>query len=220
MPNNHSFFTGNYRRATVLSALKMVAAALMLTIAVVSCSDTTSNPPTTGNNRTSEPDTSAVGEGKFLFEMTYVNYAWGYRLRGSYIDNHGNIYSYEYPRGASPWTAANDDSLTEAELRAKYDSSATLTGKIDLSELRRMYVLIPHAAQGTLTDPVHVCSDFGGLSYLAYVYSPETQTYKRVLLYTAGDLARKNMSDEADRLYRALKQAFGVSGPEPCAYPE
>ncbi|MDD4050593.1 MAG: hypothetical protein PHR28_01670, partial [candidate division Zixibacteria bacterium] len=172
------------------------------------------------NSKTSEPDTTSVGEGKFLLERTYENYAWGYVLNGSYIDNRGNIYSYEYPHGASPWIAVNSDSLTEAELRAKYVSSATLIGHVDLSALRWMYSLIPGAEQGTLTDPVHVCSDFGGVSYLAYIYSPATQTYKTVLLYQAGDLARKNTSNEADQLYHALRQVFGVTGPEICGYPE
>ena len=220
MPNNHSPFTVRRRRAAVPCALMTIAAALALVIAVGSCSDKTSNPPTTGNNPASEPDTTPVGEGKFLFERTYVNYAWGYRLQGSYIDNRGNIYSYEYPHDASPWTPADYDSLTEADLRAKYDSSATPTGHIDLDVLRWMYSLIPGAAQGTITDPVQRCADFGKVDYLAYVYSPETQTYKTVLLYRAGDFAMMNTSEDAHRLYHSLMLAFEITRPDDCAYPE
>lgn len=208
------------RRAAIFCTLMTVMAALALIIAIGSCNDKSSNSPATGGKPTSEPDTTPVGDGKYLFEMTYVNYAWGYRLQGSYIDNRGNIYSYQYPHGASPWTPADYDSLTEAELRAKYDSSATLIGHVDLSALRWMYSLIPAAEQGTITDPVHVCSDFGKVDYLAYVYSPETQTYKTVLLYRAGDMAMMNTSEDAHRLYHSLMLAFGITRPDDCAYPE
>ena len=208
------------RRTAIFCTLMTLMAALALIIAIGSCNDKSSNPPATGNKPTSEPDTTPVGDGKFLFERTYVNYAWGYVLNGSYIDNRGNIYSYQYPHGASPWIPGNNDSLTEAEMRAKYDSSATLTGHIDLSVLRWMYSLIPGAEQGTITDPVQRCADFGKVDYLAYVYSPETQTYKTVLLYRAGDMAMMNTSDDAHRLYHSLMLAFGITRPDDCAYPE
>lgn len=220
MPNNHSLFMGKCRRAAIFRILMTFTTALLLIIAIGSCSDKAGNSPTVGKDPTSEPDTNPVGEGKFLFERTYVNYAWGYRLQGSYIDNRGNIYSYAYPRGASPWIPANSDSLTEAELRAKYDSSATLTGHTDLDALRWMYALIPGAAQGTIADPVQRCADFGAVDYLAYVYSPETQTYKTVLLYQAGDMAMMNTSGDAHRLYHSLMVAFGITRPDDCAYPE
>ncbi len=217
MPEKHNFCRD--RSQPGIALLIMTAIALAPILSPVSCSDTPNN-PSAGNHQTSEPDTSAISEGKFLFDRTYINFAWGYTLRGAYIDNYGDMYTYEYPESASPWTPVDFDFPTEAELMAKFGSSPTLIGRVDRDQLRRMHSLIPAAEQGTLSDPVHVCADAGGTSYVAYVYLPETQTYKAVLLYLAGVYAQKNTSREADRLYHSMREAFGTTGPEACGYPE
>jgi|GEM_PF-1827060 len=200
--------------------LVILATALVLIIAGVSCTDNPGSPTEIGSRETHGHDELATADGTYLFEWYYVNFAWGYKLYGMYIDKWGDIYSYRYPAGSSPWYPASFDSLTEAELRAKYDSTPTFVGRVDLATLKSMRALIPGAATGTMSDPYCQCKDGGGTEYLAYVYSPKTKYYKRVILYETGNCARKNLSDEADSLYHTIRKALGFTGPEHCGYPE
>jgi hypothetical protein len=146
---------------------------------------------------------------KFLFEISTVNYAWGRVIRGLYVDSHGGV--HEYNHSYADWLPSGMNAYSQAELSDKFDKKQQKT-TIDAATLARMYKLIEPASMGELTLPTHRCFDAGVTSYVAYSYDQKSQRYKSVLLYQAGDIAQKNLSESAKTLYEWL---FSFSGGRP-----
>lgn len=146
---------------------------------------------------------------EFLFEAAYVNYAWGRRINGYFVNRDGIVYSYNHDD--ADWRPKGDDSVTGDELREKYQNLQQV-GQVDRQKLSQMAALIPLAGQGQLSDPVGRCADFGEWQYLAYLYDADSDTYRLVLLYQAGDQARKNLSLSAEALYNWL---FTITADKP-----
>ncbi len=148
----------------------------------------------------------AVGEDpirqKFLFEITYVNHAWGFQLRGIYIDNQGRVYKYDHSHEV--WQPSNPELYTEEELFRKFESNKEFVKTVDKQVLFEMYNLINAANEGMLSKPVSNCADAGFTAYLAYLFDRKAHTYKPILLYQTGDWAQKNLSQSAKVLYEWL----------------
>ena len=50
-----------------------------------------------------------------MFQLEYVNYAWGYQHNGFIIDNEGNVLTYSNPEN---WNFPDKDfSLTESQVQ-------------------------------------------------------------------------------------------------------
>ena len=137
----------------------------------------------------------------FLFEISTVNYAWGREIRGLYVDSQGGV--YEYNRSDADWQPADKDAYSEAELSDKFHKKQPKQ-TVEAATLARMQKLIEPASAGKLTPPAGRCFDAGVTRYLAYSYDQRSQRYKPVLLYQAGDIAQKNLSESARTLYEWL----------------
>ena len=61
----------------------------------------------------------------YLFEIEYVNHAWGYVHNGLYIDNKGNVFSYKYDFQDDPWKPKSYDYYSVRELIEKYNHQRT-----------------------------------------------------------------------------------------------
>lgn len=161
------------------------------------------------------PDDQAI-----LFEVAYVNFAWGYRCEGWYIDGEGRRYSYSYARDDDPWRPQNPEAITEQELLDKYSHGARFLGTVDPAAVATARSLIPASSVGRMSDRVSVCRDFGGAGYLAYVRDDSSLTYHPVLLYQQGDWAYRNLSAEARTLFDWLREVSGQQGEINCPAPE
>lgn len=147
----------------------------------------------------------------YLFEIGYENHAWGLQINGFVVDVQGCVYRYNHDQ--AEWRPADPDAITAAELGDKFRSREQV-GTVDTGTLNAMAALIEAASTGTFSDPVSVCADFGGQSFLAYLYDGAGNVYRPVLLYTAGDVATKNLSTSAETLYNWL---FTIGGrPKDC----
>lgn len=138
---------------------------------------------------------------KYLFEIEYINHAWGYRLNGTVIDNQGYIYNYSYNFDDTPWDTTGEI-LTEADLDVKFSHNQVLTGIVPMDTLLKYYGMIEAAAQGQLSPPATRCFDFGLLTTMAYQKDTLTGAYNSVLLHRAGDMAQINYAPQADLIYR------------------
>lgn len=162
---------------------------------------------------TDEGDTPIDQE--FLFEVEYVNFAWGLTWKGFYVDHDGDVWTYELD---APWPHADASSYTAQELLEKYEAGRVKVAHVDGDRLRRMFDLVDDAARGTLTDPVNRCADAGEVSFRAWSSDTATERYRPVLLRQEGDWARENTSAAARELYSWLKSlvpGFGLMGCEP-----
>jgi hypothetical protein len=151
----------------------------------------------------------------FLFEVEYVNYAWGFVWRGFHVDRNGDVRSYTLE---SSWPHVGANTFSKAELLEKYDVGPARIGTIDLDKLRRMVATIPAAAAGALGDPVQRCADAGTVSFVAWTFDAGTARYSPTVLRMEGDIARENRATEAYELYawlQTLAPGFGIAGCEP-----
>jgi len=151
----------------------------------------------------------------FLFEVSYVNYAWGFAASGFHLDREGDVWRYTLE---APWPGADASSFTEEQLLEKYDAGRALLTQVEADRLRRMFALVDDAERGPLTDPVHRCADAGTVEFIAWMYDSATARYKPVPLRQEGDWARDNRSAAARELVRWLKELVpgsGISGCEP-----
>lgn len=155
---------------------------------------------------------------KVFFEVSYLNYAWGYQLRGFYIDYQGNVYKYNH--SDERWETARSDTITEAELLEKYSHEKELIAKIPCDTLLQKCNMIQAASEGELSEKIHRCYDAGALSYLAYTYHAKNKEYTPVLLYLAGDVAQKNLSEAAQLLFDWLKAVDPRYGNPLCGFPD
>jgi hypothetical protein len=175
---------------------------LLLALAPLACDDSATAPPT-------EPLSSLSQE--YLFEVGYANFAWGFTMKGVFVDRRGNV--YEYDHSFEPWKPERSDGFTAEELRDKFQVRERVD-HIELSVLREMASLIDPAQEGKLSERVNRCYDAGGVQYLAYEYDPVRDLYTPILLYEAGDWASQNLSEAARELREWL---FTLSGGRPAA---
>jgi hypothetical protein len=151
--------------------------------------------------------------GKFVFEYCQSNAAWGYTLKGMFIDTEGAIWQYDH--SAEKWLPSRADGLLyEFELKEKY-RNATRSGAVDRAVLSAMIALIGPASRSELKRR-HAGNDMGSRSYKAYLYDPAGDTYKEVMLSSQGDWTIENASDAARTLTQWLGSVFlqQRSGPD------
>lgn len=147
-----------------------------------------------GTTRAIEPEDAGPG----LFDVTWHNEAWGYRLSGWCVDGQGCLFRFD--RGDERW-GGDADTIPEADLREKFAHGRQFVGRVPSCELAAMTALVPAAAAGGVSPPLATgCADFGTISYQAYVYLPRRRAYARVVLHQRGDVARLNDAPAAAAL--------------------
>ncbi len=79
---------------------------------------------------------------KVLFEFHSINNAKGYRHLGFYVDNEGNVYSYDYDKSGERWRPQAKDDLTEEVLLSNYAPAKKMIGTVAPDLLWEMFKLI------------------------------------------------------------------------------
>ena len=156
------------------------------------------NPPT---------DTLENIEQSYLFEVEYVNHAWGLAWNGLVIDRSGDIYAYDH--GHEVWGPSGAESFTEAELDDKYDHGSRYIGRIDEATIALQFSRISSVGDHFL-NARQACADAGSIAYRAYQYEPTTGDYRPLLLREEGDLPKQNLSDAAEELAAWLRRLLST----------
>lgn len=150
-------------------------------------------------------------EQPYLYDVYLVNSAWGYLLRGTYVDNQGNVVSYDH--SFERWTPKKRHSFTLRELKDKYIAPTDTLAHVDQETLLDMFSLIEEASLGELSEGTTTGFDMGTYAHVCYRYDQSTNRYIEVLLSEAGDYTRTNLSDAAvelvDWLNTVLADAYG-----------
>ncbi|MEP6941061.1 MAG: hypothetical protein ABI846_14940 [Rudaea sp.] len=150
-----------------------------------------------------------------VFDCFHINFAWGFRLGGRFIDADGTIYRYEKQKPAWLPQAIDENGaryLTQADLDAKYVERVKI-GSIVASEIELHRASIEAAAQGKLVQSGPAANDAGSSSCHAYVRDTGNDRYRDVNLGTDGgvsDAPLRNDSAQAQELIAWLK-SVGVS---------
>jgi hypothetical protein len=134
-----------------------------------------------------------------LFEVQYINYAWGYQHSGSIIDASGDIREFHLPLSWNYPDSAGYISVADMEKNlAQLGEKSCTVNKYNLKNFTDKLI---GAQKGKLTDPEHQMCDFGSLSYSGYIYEPGNNRYKHVLIRQTGDFYVENKSREASDIY-------------------
>lgn len=165
----------------------------------------------------SVPGSLPADAGEFLFEVESVNFAWGARQAGAYVDREGVVWSYRVDAPRPAEEREEREAWTAEELRAKYAQNRERIATVPPEEVARMAALVADAADGPLGEPVQRCNDAGVVSFRAWRYDASSDLYRPVLLRAEGDRARANRSDAAETLVGWLRTTTGERGVPPCA---
>lgn len=138
-----------------------------------------------------------------LFQIDYVNYAWGYQHNGIMIDREGNVLEYNNPEN---WNFADDNLILNENAVAENISLCDLTGiKISKDDLIKYSKYINNIASSKVTALKNVAADAGSLVFLCYQYSENTHSYKGYLIKMEGDFTSENLNFYSKKVVAWLK---------------
>jgi len=154
--------------------------------------------------------------GAVLFEVEYVNSAWGRSWNGFVVETDGKVYAYDL--SDTSLSPSDGDVFAAPELAAKYAHRRRLVTSIAAAEAASRYARVADALAGPIIGPpLTGCADAGILRYSALIYDESAGTYRRLLLHQRGDVARTNSSPAARELYKWLEQVTATgAGAELC----
>lgn len=179
-----------------LSSISLAILVLTLTALSVSC-----------KHDSADTEITPIGQ-KYLFEVSYINHAWGYADQGIYIDRDGDVFSYDLSERNPRFEHPEDGVYSQASLDDKYSSNPVYMQTVDRETLVRTSNLIDPASKGELTNPENTACDAGGTAYTAFLFDEVTGECAVVPLYQSGDWTVENTAPEAATLRDWLMQLW------------
>ena len=138
-----------------------------------------------------------------LFQVDYVNYAWGYQHNGFIIDNQGNVMTYKNPQ---IWNFPDKDfKLSESQVIENFKSCLNSGNKIPAAELKKYAGYIKNISLSQVTALKNVAADAGTMQYICYQFSENLRTYKGHLIKEEGDFTCENLNFFSKRVTTWLK---------------
>ena len=127
-----------------------------------------------------------------LFQLEYVNYAWGYHHNGFIIDDKGNVLTYSNPEN---WIFPdNDFNISEDQVAENIGKCIQTSKKIPKEELQKYTNYIKNIASSKVTAMKNVAADAGSSEYFCYQYSETSVNYKGYLIKMEGDFTCENLN--------------------------
>jgi hypothetical protein len=138
-----------------------------------------------------------------LFQYDYVNFAWGYVHEGFYIDDDGNVLTYENPDN---WNYNSKDyNLTEGQLAENLSRCRKSGIQISKDELAKYSAHIKNIASSKVTALKSVGADAGTSVFICYEFSEESGIYKGFLIKMEGDNTCENLNFYSKKVSLWLK---------------
>jgi hypothetical protein len=142
----------------------------------------------TGCKKTSPANEAQI----ILFQVEYVNYAWGYQHTGFIIDNTGSVYTYNNPDG---WNfPVSDRELGNDEIAENLSKCTLSEYKVPVSELRKYSSYIKNISQSAVSGIKNAGNDMGTLEYTCYLASPVSGQHRGYLIKMEGDFTCENLN--------------------------
>jgi hypothetical protein len=140
---------------------------------------------------------------EIIFQMDYVNHAWGYQHYGFMIDNRGRVLTYDNPE---KWNFADDNFiLTEKQIDENISMCRISDEKIPVEELRRFSSYIDKIASSKLTAMRNTGADAGTMQFICYKFSENSLMYKGFIIKTEGDFTAENLNFYSKKVVSWMK---------------
>ncbi len=137
-----------------------------------------------------------------LFQVEYINYAWGYSHSGFLIDSSGVVIIFKYPKN---WHYPDTTGyISVADMEDNILQLDTITFTVDKNELLKNYSLLENISKGTLIKPPYHSYDAGTTDFSGYLFDLDKNQYKHVLIKRIGDCPLENDSPEAEEVFQWL----------------
>ncbi len=143
---------------------------------------------------------------KYLFEVEYVNFAWGYTHYGFFIDSSGNVFEYRYSSNDTPWAGIKRKSVSEQQLEQKFSHNMQWRYRLEKEKVYAHSKLIPFTLNAQYSDTTYPLVDAGQKSYLCYYQNAQNGDYQIIKLAVNGDMSYNNQSTAAQILVQWLMQ--------------
>ncbi|PSL23611.1 hypothetical protein [Dyadobacter jiangsuensis] len=166
------------RTRSFLISLCMIAAA----IALPACSD---------------EEFSVSDDQEILFEVNYVNYAWGFQNNGFLIDKTGRVRTYDKPKD---WKFASEGPFTVAEMDERVSKTTIANYTVPANELSQYVSKMRRVSDKDFTTPASVGADMGASAFYIYRYDTGSKTYNAILLQSVGDDNVYNKDSDAKEI--------------------
>ena len=141
-----------------------------------------------------------------LFQVEYINYAWGYTHSGFIINSEGNVLKYKSPQN---WNYADRDSnLTQSQVRENISNCISTGKKIPKAELQKYANYIKNISSSKVTALKNVAADAGSLEYVCYQFFANSGTYKSCLIKMEGDFTCENLNFYSKKVFMWLKNIY------------
>jgi hypothetical protein len=140
---------------------------------------------------------------EILFQVDYVNYAWGYQHIGFIIDNEGKVLTYKNPQS---WNFPDKDfSISETQIRENIGVCLTSGKKIPPEELKKYANYIKNISSSKVTALKNVAADAGSMEYICYQFQEKSGTYKGYIIKKEGDFTCENLNFFSKKVTSWLK---------------
>ena len=141
-----------------------------------------------------------------LFQVEYVNYAWGYSHSGIVIDSTGNVGYFRLPEN---WHSPDSlGYISESDMNDNFRQLSDVNVTVTKDALHKYYGMLPDASRGKLSEPYNRMFDAGVTVYSGFLYLPSLKKYKQVLINQWGDWQIDNFSPEAGEIFKWLKTVY------------
>lgn len=142
---------------------------------------------------------------KVLFEVHYINYAWGYMNYGYLIDSTGYARSFNLRNNTIDWHSPDTAGFISQEcMNENVSHCDSVIYRVNSDSLALYVEKIYKASKGQISKPQMVMADAGSIRYSAYIYVENLHKYKEVLIKEWGDWMINNDSPEAQEIYEWL----------------
>ena len=138
-----------------------------------------------------------------LFEVSYINFAWGEQASVFYVKSDGEV---KYQNGKPKYNSADSKGkLTEAELKENLALATINKKQIASSELTKYSSLISSLKDDSFSKRTSVGADMGTYIYTAYQFNETEKVYYSIKLAEDGDWVSFNQDPNAKIITTWLK---------------
>lgn len=141
---------------------------------------------------------------EILFQLDYINYAWGYQHDGFIIDNEGKVLTYHNPEN---WNFPdNNIVLTEDQVEENITKCSVSGKQISSEELQKYANYIKNISLSEVTALKNVAADAGSIEFICYQYLESKGTYKGSIMKMEGDFTCENLNFYSKKVVSWMKE--------------
>ncbi len=138
-----------------------------------------------------------------VFQMDYINQAWGFVHSGWFMDNEGYIYSYDLDE-TDNWAMILNGNIHEDSIQLNFNYS-TLSDSVEIDSLQFHHNLSMQLFGDSLSPPETIIADAGIQNFYAYKYNSSCSCYESVVVKRYGDIIQTNTNPNAEQIYNWMK---------------